>query len=152
LIVIFILLFFLNHPLLHLLKKYALILAFLVSLLATVLSLFYSEIIGYTPCVLCWIERIFIYPQTILLAVAYVKKDTRIADYSIALSVLGGGVALYHYYGQMFNESALPCSITASCAQRFFLEFGYISIPMMALTSFVLLIILMSIVKYKTKN
>ena len=112
---------------------------FLVAITSTVVSLVYSNVVGFAPCELCWIQRIFLYPQTLILGLALWKK-TRDADlYCLALSVIGGLIALYHFYGQSFNPNALPaCDATgaASCAVRFFVEFGYITIPLMSLTAF----------------
>ncbi len=114
---------------------------FLTALLATLGSLFYSEVIGFVPCNLCWYQRIFMYPQVVLLLVAYWKKDkTMVIDYVMWLSLIGLLIAGYHYYGQMINTSVLPCNspgIGATCSSRPFATLGYITIPMMALTSFV---------------
>src|SRR3989338_190832 len=75
--------------------------AFLVALFATLGSLFYSEIAHYTPCLLCWYQRIFKYPQVFLLGLGLVKRDKNIADYSLLLSVIGGILAAYHYLLQL---------------------------------------------------
>ncbi len=139
-----------ENPLLRFFRKNALWTAFLVAIIATGLSLFYSEIVGFEPCKLCWYQRIFMYPQVVLLGIALWRKDNNIVDYSMALSLFGGAIAFYHYYGQMFNPSVLPCAVvglTPACSQRFFVEFGYITIPMMALTTFAFLAVLMFIQK-----
>lgn len=115
----------------------------------TVLSLVYSEYFGIIPCGLCWIERVFLYPQLILFGLAAPKKDHYIADYSIVLSVLGGVVALYHHYIQMGGNSALPCpaSGAADCAKRFLFEFDYITFPLVAFSSFAFLFVIMLFVR-----
>lgn len=123
------------------LARHALLLMFVVVLIATLGSLFYSEIAGYEPCKLCWLQRIFMYPQVIVLGLALWKKDPGIVDYVIALSAIGAVIAASHYYLQVSGVSILPCSAvgySAACAQRFVLQFGYITIPMMALTAFLL--------------
>lgn len=121
-------------------------LAFLVSVAAVAGSLVYSNIIGYEPCVLCWWQRLLLYPVAGMLAVALVKKDF-IKPYVLAFAVPGALLAAYHYYGQMFNISALPCAAPVaggiSCASRYVYEFGYITIPMMSFTVFALIIALM---------
>ncbi len=127
--------------------KHAILLSFIVVLVSTLGSLFYSEIAGFTPCKLCWYQRILMYPQVLLLGMAFWKKDKRIADYSIMLSVLGGAIALYHYLLQRGAVSEiLPCSAvgySVSCAKSFVMTYGYITIPMMALSAFALVILLM---------
>lgn len=121
------------------------ILAFVVVVMATFVSVIYSDIIGYEPCKLCWVQRIFLYPQVVILGIAIWKKTKDSEVYCLFLSVIGGLIALYHFYGQSFNPDALSvCGVTsgASCAINFFTEFGYITIPMMSLTSFAILSVL----------
>lgn len=144
-----------RKPLTNFLVKNALVFAFLVALIATLGSLFYSEIAHYEPCKLCWFQRIFMYPQAILLAIAWHKKDTKFSDYSLHLSVIGAVIAGYHYLLQLSLVPSLPCSAvgySVSCSQRFVLEFGYITIPLMAFTAFLLTILFMAILKTSKKN
>jgi len=132
------------------LKRHAVLLAFLVVLSATLGSLFFSSVAGFAPCTLCWYQRIFIFPQVVILGMALLKKDQAVADYIIALSSVAGVIALYHQYLQFGGSPLVPCSASAeavSCAQRFILEFGYVTIPMMTLTVSLMVIILMLFVK-----
>ncbi|MEK7464217.1 MAG: disulfide oxidoreductase [Patescibacteria group bacterium] len=134
--------------LLNFFKKYAFIIAFIVALASTLGSLFYSDIAGYEPCKLCWFQRIFMYPQAIILGMALWRKDKNIGIYSLVLSVVGAIIAGYHYLLQLGIAPSLPCSAvgySVSCSQRFIMEYGYITIPMMSLTAFVLIIIAMMI-------
>jgi disulfide bond formation protein DsbB len=122
--------------------------AFGLSLFASFMTLVYSDYLGIEPCPLCWWQRIFLYPQVILLGMAAWKKDSYIADYSIVLSLFGAGVALYQHALQMLPGSGLPCPATgASCAQRFLFEFGYITYPLMAFTLFAFLIVVALILR-----
>ena len=126
--------------------------AFLVSLGATVGSLFLSEIAQFEPCKLCWFQRIFMYPQVFLLGIALWKKDLGIYTYSIALSAIGAIIAGYHYLLQIGVAPALPCSAvgySADCSQRFILQFGYITIPLMAFSAFLLILLLNLNAKYR---
>ncbi len=130
--------------------SHGLTIGFIVALTSVVLSLVYSDIIGYEPCKLCWIQRIFLYPQVIILGLALWKKTKDAAMYCLTLSGVGALIALYHFYGQSINPSVLPaCDATgaASCAVRYFVEFGYITIPMMSLTAFILIIAFMLLAK-----
>lgn len=123
-------------------QKHGMLLAFIVALTATLGSLFYSEILGYEPCKLCWYQRIFIYPQVILLGLALWKKDTHIIKYSLALAIIGGLIATNHYILQVTGVSILPCSAvgySVSCSKIFVLRFGYITIPMMAVSASLLM-------------
>lgn len=126
-------------------SKYLVQYVFVVPIIATLGSLFFSEVAHYTPCVLCWYQRILMYPQAFILTIAYFRKEN-LSVYAIVLSAVGAIVAFYHYLLQLGKVSEiLPCSAvgySVSCAQKFTLEFGYITIPMMALSAFLLIIVL----------
>lgn len=134
----------------HMLEKYAMPLGFLLSLTGLIMTLFYSEILGFEPCFLCWWQRICLYPQVVLFALAVWKKDLRdsAALYSIWLSGIGFLFAMYHHVLQVFPAGNLPCSATGpSCAKITFIEFGYVTYPMMAAALFATLIVVMFFVR-----
>ncbi|MEN9613983.1 MAG: hypothetical protein RLZZ347_290 [Candidatus Parcubacteria bacterium] len=135
--------------------KYAVPLAFFVALTATFGSLFYSDVLGYAPCKLCWFQRICMYPQVILLGLAWWKKDKEVGKYSLALSAIGLVLAIYHYYLQLGGNPLVPCGVvgySVSCSQRFVLEYGYITIPMMALTGFALILTVFGVARHYQKS
>lgn len=108
-------------------------------------SLFYSELAGFPPCSLCWYQRIFIYPQIILLGGALIWRDRSVARYILPLSVIGAIIAIYNSYLQYGGSPFIPCGTDPTaidCAQRLVFEFGYVTIPLMSLTAFILLILL----------
>ena len=121
-------------------EKNALLFAFLVALLATSASLFYSEVAGYEPCKLCWFQRIFMYPQVILLGIALIKKD-KIGGYIIPLNIIGGCISLYHYYIQRMSSAGVCAVDGISCNAQYFYYYGFITMPMMALVAFVLILL-----------
>lgn len=130
--------------------KHALAFSFIVALTAVLGSLFYSEIAGFEPCKLCWLQRIFVYPQVIILGLALWKKDKNIAPYSIALSVIGIIIAGYHYLLQIGAAPAVACQVvgfSVSCARVFTMNFGYITIPLMSFTASLLILSLMLLLK-----
>ncbi len=136
-------------------RKKALLFSFIIVLIAMLGSLFYSEIAGYEPCKLCWFQRIFMYPQLIILGLALWKKDQRIFRYTIVLSIIGTIIAGYHYLLQIGAAPAIPCSAVGysiSCSKTFVMQFGYITLPMMALTVFVLLVFFSIIAIRKTRT
>ena len=132
-------------------ERWGLWAGFLVSLAGVVLSLTYSDVLGFEPCYWCYWQRIFLYPQVVLLGMAAWKKDAYMADYSIVLSVFGAAVALYHHAMQTLGEGSLPCPATGgvSCAKRIIFEFGYVTFPMMAFAVFAFLIMLMLFVRLR---
>ncbi|PSL30596.1 disulfide bond formation protein DsbB [Planomicrobium soli] len=122
-----------------------------VSLVATMGSLYFSEIRGYIPCELCWIQRIFMYPLVIIIGVAYVQKNIRIAATTMIFAIIGGGIALYHYGIQKlaFLADSAPACGQVPCTGQYINWLGFITIPFLALTAFTL-IAGMSIYLWKT--
>ena len=120
-------------------SKNGLLFSWIVALTATSGSLFYSEIAGLEPCKLCWFQRIFMYPLVILLGIAYFRRDERIGKYVIPMSIIGALIAGYHYTIQRLEFAAACSEDVVSCASSTFLKFGYITIPMMALTAFLMI-------------
>ncbi len=137
-------------------SRYGLWFGFLVSLIGTALSLFYSQVIGYEPCELCWFQRIFLYPQVILFAIALLKKDTKIFPYILGLSLVGEFIALYHHMLQLGYDLYKPCSkalFAVSCAKPSFIEYGFVSFPFMGAVSFGALILIAITAKmYRNNN
>ena len=132
-----------GNPFKNFLGRQGLFLAWLTSLAAVGLSLFYSNVADFPPCELCWWQRIFMYPQAVLLGLAWFKKDPKVVGYARPLAVIGALIALYHNYISSGGQSTLPCSAAGtgvSCTVRYVFEFGYITIPLMSLTAFLLLI------------
>lgn len=140
-----------NEKLTRILGKNAVLFSFIVALIATLGSLFYSEIAGFEPCKLCWFQRIFMYPQVMLLGIALWKKNGMLAIYnSVTLSIIGAVIAGYHYLLQIGVAPELPCAAvgySSACSQRFVMNFDYITIPLMAFTAFALIFILFLIKK-----
>lgn len=132
-------------PVLNLVRGAGLQIAGLAALVGSGLTLLYSEVFGFLPCGLCWLQRVFLYPQVFLLAVALVKKDAKVGDYIIALSIPGFLIALYQHFIQMGGNNFLPCPATpgaVDCGKRLIFELGYITFPLMAATLFAFLITL----------
>lgn len=120
---------------------------FALTLGAAAMSLFYSDVLGIEPCPLCWWQRVFMFPQVILFAMALWRPDARVAEHSVVLSGIGLVIALYHHALQVLPSGSLPCpAVGVSCAQRIIFEFGYITFPLVAATLFSLLIVLMLLV------
>ncbi|WP_214794443.1 MULTISPECIES: disulfide oxidoreductase [unclassified Exiguobacterium] len=130
-------------------EKYGLYLAWLVALTATLGSLYFSEIREFVPCELCWIQRIFMYPLTILLGIAVFTDDRAVRKYVLPLTIIGGIVSLYHYLVQKVPGFAeiQPCAQGVPCSGQYINWFGFITIPFLALTAFTLITILMWNVK-----
>jgi len=133
-------------------KSHALLFAWIVSLIATLGSLYYSEIAGFNPCNLCWWQRIFIYPQALILGLAYFRKDNRIIDYSLLLIGLGTLFSLYHNFIYYSSQTSSLCSLSVPCVQKYIVGLNYISIPLMALSALLIMALLLFINKYIKNN
>ncbi|KKT82954.1 MAG: putative disulfide formation protein [Candidatus Giovannonibacteria bacterium GW2011_GWC2_44_9] len=134
--------------------RHGMLLAFLVAVASLVLSLFYSDYIGYEPCKLCWYQRIFIYPQVIILGMALYRKDYKIINYALALLFVGTVISLYHNYLSLGGSPFFNCdafSLGASCTKLYVFELNYITIPIMSLTSFLLMFFFLKVQKLYNK-
>lgn len=122
----------------QLVKKYILYFAFLQALVATLGSLFFSEILKFPPCVLCWYQRIAMYPLVIILAIGILKKDKNLPLYVIPLSIIGMAIGVYHnlLYYNILPEAAAPCMMGVSCTTKFIEWGGFITIPSLSLLGF----------------
>lgn len=117
--------------------------------LATGGSLFFSNVLGYPPCRLCWFQRIFMYPIVLLVGWGMFLRKDDMADYVIPMAAIGGGIAFYQYASQIIAKiQTSGCSIGAtSCSDKLVYHFGYMTIPNMSLTAFLLIIVVLLIKK-----
>lgn len=107
-------------------------LAFAVAGTAMAASLYYSESVGFIPCEFCWYQRIAMYPLAVILLVAAITRDERVAKYVIPIAGIGLALSVYHYQLQVFPDQGGACSSGVPCSARYVEEFGFISIPFMA--------------------
>ena len=119
-----------------------------VALFSTISPLVYTYLYHLLPCTLCWYQRIFMFPLVIILLLMIKRRDFRNKVYVYTLSVIGLGIGAYHYLSQQlhsrYNIVTTDCDaigMAKSCSEYYFIEFGYITIPLMSLTAFVLIIV-----------
>lgn len=125
--------------------------AWVTVLLATVGSLFFSEVMELPPCVLCWYQRIAMYPLVVIIAAGIVMRDARMKFYALPLALVGLGIAVYHnllYYG-VIPESITPCTQGISCTSRQIEWLGFITIPLLSLAAFAFVSLLLFFYKPK---
>lgn len=114
-------------------RDVALPLATAIALVTTLGSLYYSEVAGFTPCTLCWYQRIAIFPQVIVLGVAAVRRDRAVWMTSVPLAAIGMALSIWHIVIERFPAFAGPCDPSNPCTIRWVEEFGFLTIPTMAL-------------------
>ncbi|HET8985807.1 MAG TPA: disulfide oxidoreductase [Trueperaceae bacterium] len=112
--------------------------AWILAIVATAGSLYFSEVRLFVPCALCWYQRILMYPLTLILGVQTYRQDARAFAYSLPLSVLGMLLALYHVLHQKIPGfgSAAVCRGGVACDVQYINWLGFISIPVLSLTAF----------------
>ncbi len=119
--------------------------AWIVAVVATLGSLFFSDVMKLPPCVLCWYQRIMMYPLVVIFAVAWLLRDSRARVYALPLVGTGLIIAIYHnllYYGILEN-SIVPCTQGISCTSRQIEWLGFITIPLLSLTAFSVILVLL---------
>jgi disulfide bond formation protein DsbB len=122
-------------------ERFALPFGFFVSLFAMIGSLYYSYYLHIAACDLCWLQRIFIYPLVFIFGMAWYKNDRKIFDYVMLLSGVGFVIALYHHYLQLGYDLLKPCStapFAVDCATPTFIEYGFVTYPLMGVVTFAL--------------
>lgn len=110
------------------------------------MSLYFSDIMKLVPCVLCWYQRVMLYPLVVIIPIGILKNDKNIPFYVLPFSVIGMIIALYHnllYYG-VIPEAIAPCTFGVSCTTKLIELFGFVTIPMMSLIAFSVITISMS--------
>ncbi|WP_377891949.1 disulfide oxidoreductase [Alkalihalobacillus sp. R86527] len=135
-------------------KEYLLFSAWAAAVVAMAGSLYFSEVLGYEPCVLCWYQRILMYPLVIVLGIAAVKKDGAQWLYVLPISLIGFGISLYHYLIQktsFFAESSPACG-RVPCTGEYINAFGFITIPFLALIGFTIISVCMVILAMQKKE
>ena len=113
-------------------------LAWLIATLATLGALFMSELMGLAPCVLCWYQRIFMFPLVIILALGLFPFDPKVLRYALPLSVIGLAIAAFHVllvWG-IVPEAMAPCRQGIPCETVQIEWFGFVTIPLLSFLAF----------------
>jgi disulfide bond formation protein DsbB len=136
-------------------KKYdwVLKLSFLLAVIATAGSLYFSDVLKLPPCVLCWYQRICMYPLVVIFGVTLFNNTRDTFKYSLAFSLIGLAISSYHnllYYG-IIPDSITPCSEGVSCTSKQIELLGFVTIPLLAFVSFSLMTVL-SFIGKKVEN
>jgi len=124
--------------------------AWIIALTATVGSLFFSEVMNLPPCVLCWYQRIAMYPLVFVIGAGIMMRDSRVRYYALPVCLAGLAVAVYHnlLYYNIIPDSITPCTEGVSCTSVQIEWLGFITIPLLSLTAFTL--ILLCLLLYKS--
>jgi len=133
-------------------RQKAIYLAFLLALVATAGSFFFSEVMKLPPCLLCWYQRIAMYPMVAILATGIIRRDVNGRFYGLPFALIGTCIAAYHnlLYYHLIPESITPCTSGVSCTSKQIEWLGFITIPLMSFVAFVAILFLL--VTYQPKG
>ena len=133
---------------------YILFLCWLLVTVSAMGSLFFSSVMEFAPCVLCWYQRIFLFPLVLILAIGLFPFDKKVVKYALPLAIVGWLTAAYHnlLYAGIIPKSLQPCSQGVSCTEEYINLFGFLSIPMLSLLSFSTIITLLIILYKRTSK
>ncbi|WP_421715867.1 disulfide oxidoreductase [Arcobacter arenosus] len=126
-------------------------LCFLIASGATLGSLFFSDVMDFIPCNMCWYQRIFMYPLVIIFLVNLLYPDDNVYKYALPVITVGLLFAIYHnllMFG-IIPESIVPCASGIPCSTEYINWFGFITIPFLSLTAYLMLFLLLVLAKEK---
>jgi disulfide bond formation protein DsbB len=131
-----------------------LFLVWLLASVSTLWSLFFSYVMEFAPCVLCWYQRIFLFPLVLVLAIGLFPFDRSVVKYALPLAIAGWLTAAYHnlLYSGIIPESIQPCSQGVSCTEEYISIFGFLTIPMLSLLSFTAITVILIVLKRRTSR
>lgn len=123
--------------------KNALYIAFIQSVVALLGSMYFSNVLMFPPCVLCWYQRIGMFPLVAIFAVGIIRKDRLVHLYALPLAIFGWTISFYHnlLYYKIIPDTLAPCSTGVSCTTKFVEYFGFITIPLLAFVAFSVIIV-----------
>lgn len=125
--------------------------AWVVAMVATLSALFIGEVMGRTPCNLCWFQRVFMFPLAVILPVALLRNEGVVWAYTLPLAVIGGLIALFHslLYAGMIPEATTPCGQGPSCSSADMMILDVFPLPMLSLLAFATVAVLLFLVRRK---
>lgn len=132
----------------HVISSSIVLFCFLVASTATLGSLFFSEVMQFVPCSMCWYQRIFMYPLVLIFLINLLYPDEKLFKYSFPIVLVGLFFAIYHnlLMWKIIPESVVPCVQGVPCS-TVYLNWGFITIPLLSLTAYSIILVLLIIGK-----
>jgi disulfide bond formation protein DsbB len=128
--------------------------AWLVASVSTLAALFLGEVMGYTPCILCWYQRICMFPLVLILAAGLFPFDRGVIRYALPLALAGWLLAVFHWAvaSGIVPERATPCSKGVPCSVELISWFGFLTLPLLSVLAFTTIIALLALTHYKASK
>ncbi|MEH7109043.1 MULTISPECIES: disulfide oxidoreductase [Bacillaceae] len=132
----------------------SLLISWIAAVIATLGSLYFSEVMHFIPCTLCWYQRIFMYPLAIILGIAFYRQDRGIVRYVLPLSMIGMVLSGYHTLLQKIPalQQFEMCTTGVPCSRDYINWLGFITIPMLAFTAFTIITVSLIILSRQQKE
>ena len=129
-------------------------LGWLIACMSTLGSLFFSYVMEFAPCILCWYQRICLFPLVIILARGLFPLDRHVIKYALPLAAMGWLLAAYHnlLYAELIPADMQPCGRGISCTEEHIELFGFLSIPLLSLISFTTLVSILIILQRRSRK
>lgn len=126
--------------------------AWLIAAVSTLGALFFGEVVKVPPCVLCWYQRIFMFPLALILPLGLFPYDRKVVRYALPLAVIGGLFATYHVLvvAGVIPEAMQPCTQGVPCKEQVIVWFGFVTIPLMAATAFAAIVVMLSLAHFRS--
>ena len=115
--------------------------SWIVAVASTAGSLFFSDVMMLPPCVLCWYQRIFMYPLVFIIGIGFVRGGNGLKIYGLPLSLTGLAISVYHnlLYYNFIQDAIIPCTQGISCTSKQIEWFGFITIPLLSFFAFLMI-------------
>ncbi len=128
--------------------------SFLTASIATLGSLFFSEIMNFVPCTMCWYQRIFMYPLVVIFLINLLYPNDDVFKYTITLVVIGLLFSIYHNLLMLdiISKDIVPCTSGVPCSTKYINWFGFINIPLLSLLSYIILLSLVILQNKQAKK
>jgi disulfide bond formation protein DsbB len=125
--------------------------AWLVASVSTLGALFFGEVMQLPPCVLCWYQRIFMFPLALILPIGLFPLDRKVARYALPLAVIGWGFAVFHLLlvAGVIPEDIQPCAQGVPCSQTVIEWFGFVTIPLLSVVAFSIIMTLLLLTYFR---
>ena len=131
---------------------YLVFVAWLIASVSTLGALFFGEVVKVPTCVLCWYQRIFMFPLALILPIGLFPFDRKVLRYALPLAAIGGLIALYHVLlvAGVIPETMQPCTQGVPCKDQVMVWLGFVTIPLLALLAFVAIVVLLCIAQFRS--
>ena len=131
---------------------YLVFVAWLIASVSTLGALFFGEVVKVPTCVLCWYQRIFMFPLALILPIGLFPFDRKVLRYALPLAAIGGLIALYHVLlvAGVIPETMQPCTQGVPCKDQVMVWLGFVTIPLLALLAFVAIVVLLCIAHFRS--